>query len=131
MKRLNGKNYFSQKEIHDKLRTIYIDDMNDIATYCDWVVVYTGEAHPVIEGVCHGITRAAKAIKNTNESYLTFLQLRNLLHELMHGNFEFDIRKFVDGCRDAPDFGWRYFLENEGIAISLSELRELNNECNQ
>ena len=128
MKQLNGKNYYSQKEIHEKLRTIYIDDMNDVATYCEWVVVYNGEGLPVIQGLCHGITMAARAIKNTNESYLTFTQLRNLLRDLMHGNFEFDIRNFADGCHDKLDFGWQYFLENEGIAICLSEIRELNHE---
>ena len=128
MKRLNGKNYYSQKEIHEKLRLIYIDDMNDVAAYCDWVVVYDGLGQDVINGICHGITRAARAIKDTKESYLTFIQIRNLLRELMHINFDFDIRKFVEGCRDEYDFGWRYFLENEGIAICLSEIRELDRE---
>lgn len=128
MKRLNGKNYYSQKEINEKLRLIYIDDMNDVATYCDWVVVYDGPGEEVINGIARGITRGARAIKNTKEPYLTFIQLRNLLYELMHGNFDFDIRKFVEGCCDKSDFGWRYFLENEGIAICLSEIRELGRE---
>ena len=128
MKHLNGKNYYSQKEIHEKLRLIYIDDMNDVATYCDWVVVYEGEGLPVIQGLCRGITRAARAIKNNNEPYFTFIQLRNLLHELMHGNFEFDIKKFAQGCHEEKDLGWKYFLENEGIAICLSEIRELDRD---
>ena len=126
MKRLNGKNYYSQKEIHEKLRTIYLDDMNDVATYCDWIVVYNGLAQPVLEGLSKGITTAARVIKDTKEPYLTFDQLRNLLRELMHGDFEFDIKKFVEGCRDAPDLGWSRFLENEGVAICLSEIRELD-----
>lgn len=126
MKRLNGKNYYSQKEIHEKLRSIYIDDMNDVAAYCDWIVVYNGLAKPVLNGLCHGITMAARAIKNTNEPYLTFTQLRNILRELMHGDFEFDIRNFVDGCSDESDFGWKRFLENEGFAICLAEIRDLD-----
>ena len=131
MKQLNGKNYYSQKEIHEKLRTIYIDDMNDVSHYCEWIVVYEGEGLPVIQGICRGITNAARAIKNTNESYFTCTQLRNLLYELMYGNFEFDIRKFVEGVHDEKDLGWRYFLENEGIAICVSEIRGLDREHSQ
>ena len=125
MKRLNGKIYHSQKEIHKKLRTIYLDDMNDVATYCDWVVVYDGLAQPILEGLCRGITTAARAIKNTQEPYLTFTQLRTLLRELMHGDFEFDIRNFVNGNHAEPDYGWRRFLEYEGMAICLTEIRDL------
>jgi hypothetical protein len=125
MKRINGKNYFSQKEIHEKLRTIYIDDMNDVATYCEWIVVYEGEGLPVIQGICHGITMTARAIKNTKESHLTFSQLRNLLRELMHGNVEIDIHHLTEGCHDRSEHGWKQFLENEGIAICLSEIRDL------
>ena len=132
MKRLNGKIYHSQEEIYKKLRTIYLDDMIDVATYCEWVVVYEGLAKPVIEGLCRGITNAARAIKNTEESHLSFVQLKNTLRECMHGNFDFDIREFLETCNNSdPDLGWRRFLENEGIAICLTYLRELDNYDNK
>lgn len=126
MKTLNGKNYYSKKEILKTLRSICIDDINDVSSYCDWVIAYEGPADFVLEGLNLGISLAIDSIIATRETYFNKGQLLKLMRETLHYNVDFNVRKLMEGCKDDVDIDVMIFMENEGILICIEEIKELD-----
>lgn len=126
MKTLNGKNYYSKQEILKTLRSICIDDINDIASYCDWILVYEGPADFIIEGLNRGISLAIDSLIATNETYMNKEQLIKLMRETLHHSVDFNVRKLIEGYDDSVDLNIMIFLENEGILICIEEIKELD-----
>ena len=127
MKILNGKKYYSKKEIVKTLRSICIDDVNDVASYCDWVLAYEGPADVIIEGVNLGISLAIDSVDATNETYMNEDQLVVLMRETLHHNVDFDVRSFMEEEDNGVlDINTMLHLENEGILICIDEIKELD-----
>ena len=126
MKTLNGKNYYSKKEILKTLRSICIDDVNDVASYCDWILTYEGPADFILDGLNLGISLAIDSIIATGETYFNKDQLLKLMRETLHHNVDFNVRKLMEGCKNDVDIDVMIFLENEGILICIEEIKEVD-----
>ena len=126
MKTLNGKNYYSKKEILKTLRSICIDDVNDVASYCDWILTYEGPADLILDGLNLGISLAIDSIIATGETFFNKDQLLKLMRETLHHNVDFNVRKLMEGCKNDVDIDVMIFLENEGILICIDEIKEVD-----
>jgi hypothetical protein len=126
MKTLNGKNYHTKDAILKTIRSICIESLGDVASYCDWVIEYGGPDKLVIEGVNLGISHAIDSVIATDEPYMNTEQLIILMRSTLHYNVDFNVRKLMEGCKDDIDIDIMIFLENEGILICIEEIKELD-----
>jgi hypothetical protein len=126
MKILNGKKYYSKQEIIKTLHAICIDDVNDVASYCEWVLAYEGPADIIIEGINLGISLALDSVNATDEVSMNEKQLILLMRETLHHNVDFNVRTLMESDGDDLDINVMLCLENEGILICIDEIKELD-----